>query len=615
MDNIASVAAPARTSRYRTVPGLFDLRLQPGGEGGLALPHRPGAELGAGPLADLLVDSGAAGDDIRVLLNGGARWADLFADVAGRLGHDVLITPAGTRLTERAGRGGPGAAVPVDSTGAPVDWLLVQPPALATPLPGWFEQWGGEIRPRTGIVTVPLRGGVALATRADFTTRRAAAARLAGTGDPALVTIAVTVRSGWFQIGDYGGGQALYDARGLAAALAELSLYEAQLRLWLAWPADRGEQHRLAANLVDLAAFTGATVWAPVAGGRAEVVADHTDLAAYDASGQPAAWQEYRPAERPMPELFQSDVDGCLVSVHAAPRPTVALAPGALVPVPAPVAAPSLLAPAVTVAEHSRPSGVDWLPERLPVNAEPFELYVTAPLPPAEAATAGVPSAQLYLVGHLSPDPATPRGGEHLLRVRVQPGGAVRLSALDGRVPPHIQHLVGVTDAYLLPAGWLDRASLEPAGDGRDPTEDAPLYLRCQGARHGVAGLPSEVRRWPARRARAYALLPDAAPMPPDGPLRLYRRPPPVKPGHRLLRLRVPRRGAIDVGGTAERLEPLCSIRSRAAELRGGGTTLLLPRRWFDQVILERVLVPGQRRWRRGRRLGRPLSAADKPRR
>ena len=70
-------------------------------------------------------------------------------------------------------------AITVDrATRQPVDWVVIQPPDLATPLPGWFAVDGGVVRPRSGVVGLPLPDGLALATRADFVTRRAAAHRL-----------------------------------------------------------------------------------------------------------------------------------------------------------------------------------------------------------------------------------------------------------------------------------------------------------------------------------------------------------------------------------------------------------------------------------------------------
>jgi hypothetical protein len=279
-------------------------------------------------------------------------------------------------------------------------------------------------------------------------------------------------------------------------------------------------------------------------------------------------------------------------------------------PTPPPVLPP----PTVVVEAVRRPSGVDWLPERLPVNADAFDLYVPCPAALEHTAGIAVPSAQLYLLGRLQPvEPG--RAGDYLLRVRVEPGGAVDLSCMDGRVPPHLQHLRGLTGVHLLPAGWLDRVSLcgrRVVGDdgsltAEEPAPAAPVLLRCEGARHGVPGLPNEVRRWPRRTSvRAYALIPDAAASPPYGYLPLHRRRPRVRPGHRLLQLRVPRREAIDIAGTAERLAGLGSVRSQLAQLHVAAAALILPRRGYDRATVVRVQEPGRLRWR-GRRLVPPV--------
>src|SRR4029453_17902957 len=101
----------------------------------------------------------------------------------------------------RAARAARGAEpVPVDrASGAVVDWVLLQPPALATSLPGWFDLAGGLVLPRSGLATLPLPGGLEFANRDDFVVRRAAAARL-GAGHPRLVTVAAAIRDGAFRL-------------------------------------------------------------------------------------------------------------------------------------------------------------------------------------------------------------------------------------------------------------------------------------------------------------------------------------------------------------------------------------------------------------------------------
>ncbi|MEK8104327.1 hypothetical protein NKG94_02675 [Micromonospora sp. M12] len=84
--------------------------------------------------------SGESADDVRILSRDGARNLDLFNEVAGLLRHDVLVSPDGSEIRHRGNaEAGPLHAVPLDRvTRRPMDWIVVQPPDLATPLPGWF---------------------------------------------------------------------------------------------------------------------------------------------------------------------------------------------------------------------------------------------------------------------------------------------------------------------------------------------------------------------------------------------------------------------------------------------------------------------------------------------
>jgi hypothetical protein len=669
---LALTGSDAYGTGYQRVDGLFDLRLARGRGGGLVLPGLRIAPT-ARELADLVVESSAAGDDIRVLLDDGESWLSLFAEMAALVGHDVLVTPRGARLRRTPGTGVP---VPVDRSERPVDWVLVQPPQLATALPGWFALCNGQIRPRTGIVSLPLPDGLALVTRADFIARRAAAARLVS-APSGLSTVAVTVRAGAFVIGYYGGGDDVHGGRALAAALADLPLYGTDLRLWLTWPAGRQERQHLSTQLTALAETLDGTVWAPPVGGTARVLPKDGDLVALDESGRPHGWLPHRPAEHRGRYRFETDAVGRLVPARSPTRPgqmatgtvmngrtprvtvrpvplpgTSSLArPETLVelettpPTPAagagtnasstqlawrgrpgasvlPVAtvaallAPTVARPALVVEPGPRPPhGVDWLPERPLVNAAPVDLYLVSSLAPHRAAELGVPAPDLYLPARLFPRPVhPPNPSGYLLRVHVQRGGAVDLSEVGVHVPAKIQHLVGVSGVYLLPAGWLDRATirasavLHPDGEpGQEqPVPDAPLLLRCAGAGHGVEGLPNEASRWPRHRAsRAYALMPDHAVSLPSGWLVLHQHRPPVRPGHQLLQVRVPRQRAIDLRATATRLAPLRSVRSRLDHL-GADVQLILPRRCYDKVSVLRVLRPVKGSWR-GRRPPHPL--------
>jgi hypothetical protein len=313
---VADIHLAVGPSRPPVPGGLFDLTLAPADDGGLAEPGRPGVSLGADEIVALVRDARGDRGDLRVLVADGAQHAPLFAAVARKLERDVLVTPAGAepRRLPSAGDGPADFVVPVDrASGQPVDWLLVQPAELATSLPGWFELTGGAVLPRRGVVTLPLPGGLAFASRADFVTRRAASARL-GPGHPWLTTVAVTVSSGEFVVGDYRDRLAVLSGAELAAMLPAVPLHGQDLRMWLSWPTSRDDQRRLRANLRQLAESTGATVWAPAVGGRAEILGATRDLAALDADGQPGRWEAYRP-EPAGPPRFDTDGDGRLMPV------------------------------------------------------------------------------------------------------------------------------------------------------------------------------------------------------------------------------------------------------------------------------------------------------------
>ncbi|MEU4569452.1 hypothetical protein [Micromonospora sp. NPDC023956] len=653
--------------RHRRISGLFDLWLETDPDGGLVVPSAPARRLDARGVADLVRRSGGAADDVRILTDDGARHSGLFREVAGLLGHDVLIGPAGTDIRHVTARGpaeqqrsdeaepGPLHAVALDRvTRCPLDWIVLQPPDLATDLPGWFAVDRGLVRPRTGVVGLPLPDGLALATRADFVTRRAIAHRLGGTSD-GLVTVAVTARSGGFLVGTYGGTQEVHTGGQLAALLGDLPLYGSDLRLWLTWPSDDDERSRLAEQVAELAETTGATVWTPPPGGSAELVDHERDLRALDLAGAPAPWRAHPPRYAADPPGFAATGDGRLVSrrsaaqvavtgpgtsepaLPAAPDPggdppdggapisaaggaptgaaggAVAGAAGdAVAGTAAPAAGPAAeLVPAlprpvlVTEGRRAPEYGPPWLPRGQQVNAEEFEAFVVSPGELARAVRDGVSSAELFLVAFL--DPRSAARGSRLLRVRVQPGGAVPVAVLRSHVPARFQHLMGMADSYLLPAARLDRVRtlegfhtegfgrLRPAG-----IEGGPLRIRCAPGTGTLAGLPNDVRRWPGIGAgRAYALLPAKPHRLPRGWLRLHREPPPARPGRLMVELRVPRGRTIDVPGTAGALGGLAFVRTPAARLRDAGVELILGSRSYDRVRVHRAYRPGEAGWQR----------------
>jgi hypothetical protein len=209
--------------------------------------------------------------------------------------------------------------------------------------------------------------------------------------------------------------------------------------------------------------------------------------------------------------------------------------------------------------------------------------------------------------------------GAYLLRVRVEPGGAVDVVASSARPPSDVRHLLNLTDVYLLPAGWLTRAYVVAGfrvdGDGRTSEVEVfpstPLTIRCADARHGVAGLPNDVERWPRSRLRSsvsmYALLGQPGDPTPDW-LELHRRRPPVTEDVTLVEISVGRSQAIDLAATAALLAPFSSVRSRTEELRRQGVDLILPRRSYGRVEVVRAFRSDKRRWRaiaaRGMTLG-----------
>ncbi|MEV7629471.1 hypothetical protein [Actinoplanes sp. NPDC089786] len=310
---------PTRTAGAapKPVEGLTDLVLVRTPTGGLARPEAPTEALTAQELIEYAQSSTSPNHDLRILVDDGARNATTLGLVAEGLGCDVLVTPIGASVDRLAGPGGEDAEpVPVDRAGgAVVDWVLLQPPALATSLPGWFDLAGGLVLPRTGLATLPLAGGLEFANRDDFVVRRAAAARL-GAGHPGLVTVAAATRDGAFRLSAYQkgtGGQNGRTGQDVAAALSSVYLYGGDLRLWLRWPDDAAEQRRLTMHVQALAAATGAVVWTPEPGDEAVLLRGCRDLGARSRTGEVSSWVEFRAPELPGPARFTTDRDGRLV--------------------------------------------------------------------------------------------------------------------------------------------------------------------------------------------------------------------------------------------------------------------------------------------------------------
>ncbi|ROO60219.1 hypothetical protein EDC02_2078 [Micromonospora sp. Llam0] len=340
---------PTSPSTHGVAPHRITLTTTAGG--GLAEPDRPQTALTAGELAQIIVRAGGEGRDVQVLVPDGARHTAMLLALADRLGRDVLMVPAGavpSRPTTDADE-----PTPVDrTTGAVVDWLLVQPPSMSTSLPGWYGLDGGRVRHRRGWATLPLPRGLSFTTREAFPVARAAAARLGG-GHPGLATIAFSVDGDAPLLCRHDGMRTVASGTDLAAALAAVPLYGGDLRVWpqvpdhqpaseqdspvggdpagrisdpagpRVDPADRvlypdlGAEVTagLTAYLTELAGRVGATVWAPPTGSRVVLLDGVRDLAIRDRDGHLRGWQAFRPPGPEHPDRFWSDRDGRLVPV------------------------------------------------------------------------------------------------------------------------------------------------------------------------------------------------------------------------------------------------------------------------------------------------------------
>ncbi len=371
------------------------------------------------------------------------------------------------------------------------------------------------------------------------------------------ITVAVAIRAGQFLVRDASGQQSVHSGQRLAAALSALPLYGGDLRLWLRWPSDEAERERLDANLDMLAEATGATVWAPPSGGTTVVLDDRAALGALDHTGRAQEWRPYRPPG----------------AIEASPYP-----PGT-----------DRRGPALAYVERiARPHGVRWLPDMLTVNAEPLVLHVPSAWPPEQVAREGVPAAELFVLGEVHAARVPLRGVErHVLRLRVDPGGAVAMPSVLTHAPPEVRRRMTSADTYLLPAGWLDRARLE----GAFRLAGTSLVLRSTYASHGADGIPEDIPRWPAAgvTAEVFAVLPHASAQPPVDLLALHPRLPAApRSGRRAVRLRldggVDGGPGIDVTTGANLLAPLASVRARLTELRADGVELALPHDAFGRV-------------------------------
>jgi hypothetical protein len=250
------------------------------------------------------------------------------------------------------------------------------------------------------------------------------------------------------------------------------------------------------------------------------------------------------------------------------------------------------------------------------VNTEAIEVYAQTRWPPHRCVRDGVPTRELFLVTRALAERPDPAAGEYLLRIRVEPGAAVAVTALPDLLVSH-GHLPAVPGVYLLPADWLGRARIAAGGrtEGRDwPPRlaelNAPLSICCSGAGHGVDGLPEQVPTWPSSRlaAGAYALVAPGVGAIDDPWLVLHPRRPPLQTDRWLVRLHVEPGRAIDVAAVAQHLATLPHVNSIAARWAAAGIGVVLPRARFGQATVTQVWVPGSAGWRRHRHEEVPLA-------
>ena len=267
---------------------------------------------------------------------------------------------------------------------------------------------------------------------------------------------------------------------------------------------------------------------------------------------------------------------------------------------------------------NTKPHGLSWLPQAVQVNDHEFEVYVESAWPASQAATSGIPSARMFLVGHLDPSP-TPTA--HEVRIRVARYSAVDVPATGVEPPAALRREVCANDAYVLPAAWLDRCHVvldDGEFDNGEIGSATAATMWCSGAAHGIDGLPDIETASPrvfGRSVRAYALVPEVGNV--VGFVRLYRRPPRSARG-RLVELRVGHRRVIDLVRLSARLAALSAVRTILPDLHAQGARLILPHGEFERALATRVFAADGDRWqpqpvRRGMTLAGLIAAASEP--
>ncbi len=301
--------AAVRFARRSELPMLFDLT---------TIVDSQGATLGATALIDL-VRRGASPDcDIRVLAEGARAVTAELQELADHLRCDIYLAGADNELEDVGSD-----IVAFDrNTGQTREWSLIRPQDVRAESPTWFERKDGRLRVRSGVVTLPLVGGLAFANRRTFFDM----AEFTGTTTVSangITPVVVSIHSGQFCIAWYSGIEAVLSGADLARFLvASLEVIEPNVQIALPWPSDENEQDRVDRELQQLADALDRTVWVPERTCRAAGLASEGQLAAVDPSGQPARWVAYHPAQARVPIVdYDTDRRGVLVASGLS-RPT-----------------------------------------------------------------------------------------------------------------------------------------------------------------------------------------------------------------------------------------------------------------------------------------------------
>jgi hypothetical protein len=161
----------------RRQPQLFDLAPP------AAFTDEPGSVPDISRLVTEVRREGGRHTDVRLLVDDGERHLALAAALAEALSCDVFLTPDNTRLRYRREvspvTGVSFDAIAVDrASGEPAEWRVARPADLPPQTPTWYVTARGRLRPRTGLVSVPLPTGLAFPTKATYRDTASLAGRM-----------------------------------------------------------------------------------------------------------------------------------------------------------------------------------------------------------------------------------------------------------------------------------------------------------------------------------------------------------------------------------------------------------------------------------------------------